>query len=224
MKLLLTSSGLTTPELIKACVDLTGKPRAKIKTAIVNEGYAVERGDKRWIIDESLQISKTLPGWLDIVDLLALSPAQIQERLNAVDVIFVLGGHTDYLMHVFNKSGLTAMLPELLKTKVYVGSSAGAMVMGKRVSTEAYQTVFGEEGDYGTTEYLGFVDFAIKPHLDSAMFPNNKKEVILNISRTYGRKLCSLRDSQGIIVQGDKITMLGGQIFCAQNGKEVQNG
>ncbi len=221
MKLLLTSNGFTTPEIIAACVHLVSKPRPDIKIALINEAYAVERGNKRWVVEESQQIIDAFPGFLDIVNLLALKPDQIRERLEAADVIFVLGGHTDYQMYVFNKSGLSDMLPELLKTKVYVGSSAGAMVLGKRVNTEAYQRVYAEGGTYGVTRYLEFVDFAMKPHLGSTHFVNNREAVILDISKTYDAKLYALKDTQAIQVIDGGVTYLGGKPFCAQKGAVV---
>ncbi|MGI8935211.1 MAG: Type 1 glutamine amidotransferase-like domain-containing protein, partial [Phormidesmis sp.] len=62
--------------------------------------------------------------------------------------IFVNGGSIDYQMYVFKKSGFAKLLPKLLETKVYVGSSAGSMVIGKRVSTEAYHKIY--YGEYVT--------------------------------------------------------------------------
>ena len=38
--------------MVAACVRLAGKPRGKISFAVINEGYAAEAGDKRWMFDE----------------------------------------------------------------------------------------------------------------------------------------------------------------------------
>jgi hypothetical protein len=66
----------------------------------------------------------------------------------------------------------------VLETKIYVGSSARSMVMGRRVSSKAYRKIYGESDDYDIKEYLGLVDFAIKPHLYSVDFPNNRPEIL----------------------------------------------
>jgi dipeptidase E len=219
MKLLLTSSGLTTPEIIQACVALCAKPQDQIKVAAISEAYAVEQGDKRWVINELNDITKNFPAEFDLINLLALMPEQIQSRASAADVIFVLGGHTDYLMHVFEKSGFTKLLPKLLKNKIYVGSSAGSMVLCKRVSTEAYQKVYGEVGTYGVTRYMELVDFAIKPHLDSELFPKNRKEVLLEISKDYDGTIYGLKDSQAIVIEDEAMGFVGGEPFCARNGE-----
>jgi dipeptidase E len=213
MKMVLCSEGFHTPNTVQACVDLVGKPQDKISVAIINEGFAVEEGDKRWVLDNLNDVSKHFPAQLDIVDLLALSIEEVETRINFYDVIFVLGGNTDYLMHVFNKSGFTKLLPKLLESKVYVGSSAGSMVIGKRVSTEAYLEIFGEADDFGITEYLGLVDFAFKPHLDSPYFPNNTAEVIYKVSHDLNYPLYALRDDSAIVVNGEKLTLIGSEPF-----------
>ena len=43
--------------------------------------------------------------------MLALPLHKVEENIMKRDVIFVVGGHTDYLMHVFNKTGFVKLLP-----------------------------------------------------------------------------------------------------------------
>ncbi len=80
------------------------------------------------MLDELNRTSRIFGGEFELVNLLALGIDKIVERLNLADLIFVVGGHTDYLMSVFNKSGLSNRLADLLSDKVYVGVSAGAMI------------------------------------------------------------------------------------------------
>lgn len=209
MKLLLASAGFYTPEIAAKCVELVGKPQDEINLAVINEAYAVEHGDHSWVLDDLNNIKNNFKGQMELVNLLALDLETVKERLELADVIFVVGGHTDYLMSVFKKIGFDKLLPELLKTKVYVGSSAGSMVMGNRVSTEAYTKIYGEENDYGVTGYLGFVDLAIKPHLGSKLFPQNRKETLLEVTKNYKGIVYSLADDSAIVVDGDKTYTIG---------------
>jgi len=209
MKLVLCSEGFHTQNTVEACVKLVGKPQDEITVAIINEAYAVETGDKRWVLDNLNDVAKNFPGEIDIINLLALSIEEIEERIATKDVIFVAGGNTDYLMHVFNKSGFTKLLPELLKDKVYVGSSAGSMVIGKRISTEAYAEVYGEDQDFGVTEYMNLVDLAIKPHLDSDEFPNNRAHILDKYASGMDFPVYGLRDDAAIVVDGDKVEFIG---------------
>lgn len=213
MKLVLCSEGFHTPNTVKACVDLVGKAQDKISVAVINEAYAVEEGDKRWVLHNLSSVADNFPAEMDIVDLLALPIKEVEKRIMTKDVIFVVGGNTDYLMYVFNKTGFAKLLPKLLETKVYVGSSAGSMVIGKRVSSEAYHKVYGERDSFGITEYLGFVDLAIKPHLDSEHFPNNRAHILEDVASGMDLPVYGLRDDSAIVVDGSKQTFVGSETY-----------
>jgi dipeptidase E len=209
MKLLLTSAGLCTPELIAKCVELVGKPQDEINFAVINEGYTVEHGDHGWVLNDLNSIKDNFKGRMELVNLLALDSVTIKARLQAADAIFVVGGHTDYLMSVFERVGFDTLLTELLKTKVYVGSSAGSMVLCNRVSTKAYAKIYGEEEDYDVTKYMGIVDLAIKPHLGNKRFPKNNKDVLLDVCKGYNGTVYGLADDSAIVVDGDKTYLVG---------------
>ncbi len=152
--------------------------------------------------------------------------------------MYVVGGHTDFLMSVFLRTGLADLLPELLREKVYVGSSAGAMIAGKRVSTQAYQKELGEGKTYGVEQYMAFIpsikgliprellpagfviDFAIKPHMDSHEFPNRNRQTYLKASRGYDGPIYGLRDDEAIAVDGNNITFIGSKPLALLNGKK----
>ena len=53
----------------------------------------------------------------------------INEIFEEADILFFEGGNTFHLMEWVSKSGLANLLPEFLKTKVYVGASAGSMIL-----------------------------------------------------------------------------------------------
>lgn len=209
MKLVLCSEGFHTQNTVDACVQLADKAQSEIKVAIINEGYAVEKGDKRWVLDNLNDVAKNFPAELDMVNLLALPIDEIKQRILDKDVIFVAGGNTDYLMHVFEKSGFAKILPELLQTKVYVGSSAGSMILGKRVSSDAYREIYGEEDDFGVREYMTIVDFAIKPHMHSPHFPNNTPEVLERVLAGVSFPVYGLSDDSAVVVDGDKQEFIG---------------
>src|SRR5690349_11374977 len=209
MKLLLCSEGFHTPNTVQACAELVGKPQNEITVAIINEAYAVERGDKRWVLNNLNDVAKNFPAEIDIVSLFALSIEEIEARIMQKDVIFVVGGNTDYQMHVFQKSGFAKLLPKLLETKVYVGSSAGSMVIGKKVSSESYHTIYGERQTFGVEAYLGLVDFAIKPHMNSPHWPKNTPEVLDKAAAGMDFPVYGLQDDSAIIVNGNSVKFIG---------------
>lgn len=213
MDYLLTSSGFTTKEIAQELKNLVNKEYEDISIAIVCEAHSVEEGDKSWIINELNNMRKYFPGYIDIIDLLALDRNQIVARTSLCDVIYVLGGNTDYQMKVFNDSDFGDILQNELSKKVYVGSSAGSMVICKRVSTKAYIDIYGEALDFNITKYLELTDFAIKPHLDSEDFPNNRKEKLKEATKTFDGKVFCIRDDQAIVIKNDEIIFVGGEIF-----------
>lgn len=208
MKLILCSEGFSTQEIVDTCIKFVEKPKEAIHVAVINEGYAVEKNNLRWVVDNLTSVKNNFGGNLELVNVLALESKQIQERLEKSDVIFVVGGHTDYLMSVFNTSGLSTMLPDLLQKKVYVGSSAGSMILGNRLSEKAYQKIYGERNTYGVNKYLGFVDIAIMPHLDSPHFPN-REENLKQAVKDHTGIVYGLKDDSAILVEDKKITTIG---------------
>lgn len=211
MKLLLCSEGFHTSNTVQTCVDLCGKPKDKISFAIINEAYAAEKGDKRWVLHNLNCVADNFPADIDIVSLLGLPIDEVEERIMKKDAIFVVGGHTDYLMSIFVKTGFDKLLPKLLKTKVYVGSSAGSMVVGKRLAPEAYKGMYDVVG-YGTTKYLEFVDFTFMPHMDSEDFPG-RKEKLFKIADKHPGVIYGLRDDSAIVIDGDEQSLVGSKVI-----------
>ena len=218
MKLILCSEGFNTEESIAKCEELVGKPRRSINIAVINEAYAVIHDNNlRWVLDNLNVVRNNFGGNLELVNLLALDIKTIKERIKHHDIIFVVGGHSDYLMSVFNKSGFSKVLPELLETKVYVGSSAGSMVLGKRLSIEAYEKIYDQRETFAVNKYLEFVPISFMPHLDSPYFPN-RKETLLEASKKHAGVIYGLRDDSALIVEDNKISTMGSDPLILHKG------
>lgn len=112
-------------------------------------------------------------GWksLGVLELTAL-PSIGEERwapwVRETDVLLVNGGDALYLCHWMRESGLAALLPSLRET-VWVGLSAGSMVMTPRIGEE----FVGWKPPSGNDRTLGIVDFSIFPHLEHELLPEN---------------------------------------------------
>lgn len=220
MKLVLCSEGFSTQNSIDKCIELVGKPGDQIKVGIINEAYAVEKGDKRWVLSNMKSVFDNFPSEVDIIDLLALSREEVENRLENKDVIFVIGGNTDYLMTVYQKTGFEKLLPKLLESKVFIGSSAGSMTIGQRINADAYRLIYGEDSRYQITDYLGLVDFSVMPHLDSPHFPN-RQESLLKAVGTFQGKVYGLRDDSAVVVDGESIYTIGSKPIVIEGGKLI---
>jgi dipeptidase E len=172
MKLLLTSGGLTNQSIIKALADLVGKPFKEAKLAFIPTAANAEAGDKWWLIEDLNDCKKLGVAEVDIVDIAAMDKTIWEPRLSNADIFVVGGGNTSYLMGQIKKSGLAEALPELLKSRVYVGISAASMVMAPKLKEKEMQRLYEEPiVDDDTNEGLGLVDFLVVPHMNSPYFP-----------------------------------------------------
>jgi dipeptidase E len=79
--------------------------------------------------------------------------------VRAADVLLVDGGDATYLAHWMRESGFVELMPSLTDT-VWVGVSAGSMVMTPRIGAD-----FVSWDRAPSDETLGVVDFSICPHL-----------------------------------------------------------
>ena len=178
MKLLLTSAGVRNASIHAALLDLLGKPIADcnalcIPTAHYGHPKGTPAGAWRFINGRSGCPMGEL-GWksVGVLELTAL-PSLARERweswVRQADVLLVDGGDALYLCHWMRQSGLADLL-QTLPGMVWVGLSAGSMVMTPRVGADFVETKPPITGD---DLALGVVDFSIFPHLDYPAFPEN---------------------------------------------------
>jgi dipeptidase E len=175
VKLLLTSGGITNESIEDALVGLLGKP--------ITESSALCIPTAQWGHPSCGPVSvrgfvSGLPPWggmtslewksLGLLELSAL-PTIGAERwvpwVREADVLLVDGGEATYLCHWMRQSGLADLLPSLNDT-VWVGVSAGSMVMTPRIGADFVHWPSAEND-----QTLGVVDFSVFPHLD--VFPDN---------------------------------------------------
>jgi dipeptidase E len=182
MKLLLTSGGVTNTSIRDALVDLLGKPIEEstalcIPTAMYGHPMAGP-GTKAWqFISGRSENPMVDLGWksVGVLELTALPSIDREHWVPLVresDVLLVSGGDALYLCHWMEQSGLTGLLPSLGET-VWVGLSAGSMVMTPRIGEEFVQWRPPSGGD----STLGLVDFSICPHLAPDGMPGNSMAV-----------------------------------------------
>jgi dipeptidase E len=177
MKLLLTSAGIKNATIHDALVDLLGKPVAECTALCIPTGgygspYGSPQGIWRFVSGESAQPMCEL-GWksLGVLELTAL-PSIGSDRwlpwVRETDVLLVNGGDAVYLCHWMRESGLADLLPSLRET-VYVGFSAGSMVLTPRIGAD----FMGWKPPTDDDRTLGLVEFSIFPHVDHPDLPEN---------------------------------------------------
>ncbi|MFI5527402.1 Type 1 glutamine amidotransferase-like domain-containing protein [Kitasatospora sp. NPDC051853] len=177
MKLLLTSGGVSNRTIRDALTDLLGKPIAEstalcIPTAMYGMLPRTAVMTWRQIAGQTptplVELGWKSVGMLELTALPSLDPENWVPLVRETDALLVCGGDVLYLRHWMRESGLADLFPSLGET-VYVGLSAGSMVLAPHVGEEfvGWQPPGG--GDRG----VGVVGFSIFPHLDNPMCPEN---------------------------------------------------
>ena len=202
MKLLLTSNGLSNPSIASALFELVGKPAAETTIAFIPTAMNIGAGDKDWFVDDLVNIKNQNIALLDIVDISALPIEIWRPRLEAADVLFFSGGNTSHLMRWIIESGLKELLSEFLKTKVWVGISAGSMVTNPTLalSSNDKKIYYEEITGYKSEEALGFVNFYVRPHYNSPHFPEANSEFLQQIAKNIPVTIYALDDMSALKV------------------------
>lgn len=216
MKLLLTSGGVKNATIRDALVDLLRKPIGEstalcIPTAEYGHPWCTPGSAWRFVAGRSPAPMCDL-GWksLGLLELTAL-PSIGADRwvpwVREADVLLVDGGDALYLCHWIRESGLADLLPSLTDT-VWVGMSAGSMVMTPRVGQEFvhWKPSAGADGT------LGIVDFSVFPHLDHDQMPEN--------AMTYAERWAASIDCPAYAIDDDTaIKVVGGTPEVVSEGR-----
>lgn len=178
MKLLLTSAGIKNASIHKALLELLDKPIAEcsalcIPTSSYGHPMAGPSAAWRFISGREPECPMCELGWkslgvLELTALPSLDKAMWVPWVQQTDVLLVNGGDPLFLNYWMLQSGLADLLPSL-RQAVWVGLSAGSMIMTPRIG----DYFVGWKPPAGDDTTLGLVDFAIFPHVDNPDLPGN---------------------------------------------------
>lgn len=205
MKLLLTSGGVTNPSIQNALVAMLGAPIAESRALFVPTaqwGQPACGPESVWRSTAGRwegQTGLTELGWrsvgvLELTALPTISPERWVPWVEGADVLLVDGGEATYLAHWMRASGLVDMLPSLEDT-VWVGVSAGSMVLTPRIGPE-----FVDWSEAPSGETLGIVPFSIFPHLDYPGWSQNTTEAARRWAAKIGGPSYAIDDQTAISV------------------------
>ncbi len=199
-KILLTSGGFENPKIGEIFLELVDKPASEIKvlfipTAAIDEEQLFYTGKSR---EELISV-----GILDknIISF-DLDRKLTDEELKDIDVVYVCGGNTFYLLHKVRESGFDEILIKLInKGVVYVGASAGSMILGPDIGL----TATPDENDINLqdTTGLNLVKVAISPH-----YCKEEEEMVKEWSDKADCEILPLTDSEALVVTDDSIKIV----------------
>lgn len=209
MKLLLTSGGITNKSIAKALFDLVGKKPEDTSLVFVPTASNVEKGDKDWLINDLINLKNLNLKSIDIADISAVGKEIWLPKMEEAGVLFFGGGNSFHLMEWMNKSGLAQILPELLKTRVYVGLSAGSMITAKDLALIQSQILYGEDWERREDMTgLNFVDFYFFPHFNSPHFNLRKEDIIREAVKDIKGRVYAMDDDSALKIVDGKVEII----------------
>ena len=222
VRLLLTSAAVTNPSIGAALVRLLGRPVADA-TAVVVPTAAHALPDGPALAGHQLRVLADM-GWkeLRVLELAAMADVPREHwlpGLRSADAIVVGGGNGAYLSHWMHRSGLAQLLPELLADTVYVGISAGSMIVTAGLNVdrarlaatgEHHDDEYDETGPPGASDdrTVPLVDFVVRPHLGSPVFPMATEAFMERAAARVDVPLYAIDDDTAVVVDGGEVTVV----------------
>lgn len=199
MKLLLTSAGVKNKSIGGALEGLLAKPIKDVKVGFVPTAANAELGHKDWFIQQLTELLELGYKFIDIIDISA-PDVDWRGRLKEVDVLVVSGGNTFHLLNQVRKTGFDKWLIENIENKVYVGISAGSILVTPTIAIAPVDD--GDKNLCGIKDLAGlhFVDFEVSPHTPEHVSYKANEEY----AKTIKNKLYAYDDNTALrIAEGE---------------------
>lgn len=201
MKLLLASAGITNAAIAEELVRLCGKKASDVKVGFVPTAANAEMGNKDWFFAQTNDLTRFGFEWIDVVDI-AVPGVDWRARLSDVDVVFVGGGNTFYLLDQLRRVGFKEWFNNQ-EDKIYVGASAGSIVASPTIEVATLPPA--DPNVPGLTDFtaLEWVDFEFEPHCDEARIAEMGE-----YAAKVGRDVYALDDASAVSVVGDEAKII----------------
>jgi dipeptidase E len=207
MQLFLTSSANT---VISDITTHLPQKSSEYTVAFINTAAEVEAGDHWWVTADKKALVDS--GFnVDEFTIANLNSSQIEEKLTDKNLIFVAGGNTFYLLDQAIKTSFDKILTRKLEEGIiYIGSSAGSMIVGRRIDLVCTIDDKSKAPDL-KSDGLGLVDLAILPHWGS---PDLKKEYKEAFDAMYCEnvKIIPLNNRQYVWIDNDNLKII--ELYC----------
>ena len=196
-RLFLTSSGLS------AFSSFVGKHPKTITIGFIPT--AADPYQDKWFVEKDRKFF--LEQGFEVVDVDIKVKSEL-EKLNNVDVIYVAGGNSYYLLEKAIDSGALELMRKLVNAgKPYAGGSAGAVFAGPSVEPVSLLDDPKAAPNLKTHRSLCLVDFVIIPHYGKEKYAERHKKILEDFKDSKF-KLITLTDEQAIIVEGDNFQIV----------------
>ncbi len=167
------------------------------KTAFIYTAAEQEYLEDEWFVNSKRTLTDN---GFDIVEysITGKTFEEITEFISGVDVIYVCGGNTFYLLEKTLESGFDKVLQNVLDDKVYIGHSAGSVLLGNSVALKSNPP----KTSLTNFDGLKIVDFTIVPHWGKES-AKDAKLALFEKMYDLGDNVVLLKDGSYIFTDGN---------------------
>ncbi|GBR73876.1 alpha-aspartyl dipeptidase peptidase E [Candidatus Termititenax aidoneus] len=141
---------------------------------------------------------------IDELEISTASRKEITSKITSADYVFVEAGNTFFLLQELKRTGADKLIRQHInKGKLYIGSSAGAMVVSKNIEYVKHMDNPAAAKDlHDDFAALAIVDFCVVPHFTNFPFQKAAQKIV----DLYSDKLDlrPISNNQAVIVVGRK--------------------
>ena len=224
--LVLVGSGEFTQSMVKTDRYLIGQVRkTKIKVAVIPTASVPDGRQKKWIEDGIKHFKKlgTNPIGINIVSRKDANKRTSLDKLKTASIIYFSGGHPGYLFKTFQDTYSWELIESLYKNgRILVGSSAGAMILGDYLLTNAQES-FDKGIEPKWIKGFNLVPYTIFPHFDWVQ--KNKLELFRKILDSAPKAVRERwigidEDTSFVVFDGKNVKLLGKEtVYICKKGK-----
>ena len=217
MTLLLTSNGIK-GKIVDIFPTLLKKPASEYSVAFDITAAYGDEDNPQWFgkfRDQLYQLGITS---IEDLDLRSKNLDELEKLLSKKDMLFVNGGNTFFLLDCMRKAGFEKALKKFLsEDKLYVGVSAGGIVVTPSIAIAGVEP--GDTNNVGMQDFTGLstVDFEFSPHVPDMVSYDSVEEY----SKTTPHKVYAVDDYAAVLVQDDKVSVIGDGKYKIYNEKSL---
>jgi len=180
--------------------DLRGKKVTFIPTASIVEKFNLY---VKWGKNALEQLGLIV----DELEISTAATAEISDKLNSNDFIYLSGGNTFYLLQELKRTGADKIIAEQIANgKTYIGESAGSIVVSPNIEYIKDMDDCNAAPGLGGFDALNLVDFYPLPHHTNFPFKKAVETIISKYESSL--KLVPISNSQAIVVTGKDVRIL----------------
>ncbi len=198
--ILLTSAGMDIKDEI---LKILPRPANQINVAYITT--ASKPSTDKAFVEKDRKIMEELGFNIEEIDIEGKNQKTLFRLLKDINIIYVQGGNTFYLLNAIRESGFDEVVKDMIaQGKIYIGVSAGSMVCGQTIETGLWKSADRNVIGLKDLTGLNLVPFNLFVHYAPKWHSTIKHEA--NRSK-YPVRI--LTDQQGFLIRNNKIDLVG---------------